>query len=141
MSNLLAALGRGQLEGLPDKLRRRRRHWEDYSAKLGAVPGLSMMPVAPWGEPNYWLTCITIDPGEYGADRHAVLERAQQYDIEMRPVWKPMHLQPVFAECVSVGGEVAGAIFDRGLCLPSGSSMSDADRARVVEMVLSVREA
>jgi dTDP-4-amino-4,6-dideoxygalactose transaminase len=130
MSNLLAALGRGQLEGLPQKVARRRAINAQYRAAFAEAPGVGFLPNAPDGEPTNWLTVITLD------DPTPVREHLESLDIEARPAWKPMHRQPVFAECEMRGGAVAEAIFTRGLCLPSGSSMTDADVARVVDAVL-----
>jgi dTDP-4-amino-4,6-dideoxygalactose transaminase len=138
LSNLLAALGRAQLNGLDARIRRRRELNRAYRTALGDVPGISFMPVADYGEPNWWLTCITIDPDQFGADRERVRLALESVDIESRPTWKPLHLQPVFEGAPTVGGRVCAAIFERGLCLPSGSSLSDGDLDRVVEVILSV---
>jgi dTDP-4-amino-4,6-dideoxygalactose transaminase len=132
MSNLLAALGRAQLEGLPQKVARRRAINAAYRAALADVPGVGFLPNAPDGEPTNWLTVITLD------DPTPVREHLESLDIEARPAWKPMHLQPVFAGCETRGGAVAEEVFAHGLCLPSGSAMTDADVERVVE---GVREA
>jgi dTDP-4-amino-4,6-dideoxygalactose transaminase len=130
MSNLLAALGRAQLEGLPAKVARRREVNARYRAAFAEHPGIGFLPNAPDGEPTNWLTVITLD------DPTPVREHLESLDIEARPAWKPMHLQPVFADCQMRGGAVAEEIFRRGLCLPSGSSMTDADVARVVDAVV-----
>ena len=136
MSNLLAALGRAQLRGLDSKVDRRRRINHCYRAALGDVSGIDFMPVADYGEPNYWLTCITIDPGRFGADREAVRMALEAEDIESRPTWKPMHLQPLFADAPVLGGGVCAGIFERGLCLPSGSGLADADLDLIVSIIL-----
>ena len=138
MSNVLAALGRGQLQTLAERVRARRTHFEAYREALGDLPGIGFMPEAPWGVSNRWLTCITIDPGAFGASREEVRLALEAEDIEARPVWKPMHLQPVFARCRAVDGGVSARIFETGLCLPSGSGMPEADRARVISVVRSV---
>jgi pyridoxal phosphate-dependent aminotransferase EpsN len=93
------------------------------------------MPEAEGCRSTFWLTCITIDPAVAGTDREQVRLHLESLDIEARPVWKPMHLQPVFSECGAVGGDVSADLFERGLCLPSGSNLSDADRDRVVSAV------
>ena len=90
---------------------------------------------APWGRHTRWLTVITVDPTQFGADREAIRLALEAEQIESRPVWKPMHLQPVFDGCESVGGGVAEALFRDGLCLPSGSNLSADDLSRVVEEV------
>ena len=135
LSNLLAALGRAQLAGLDSRVARRERIQERYRAALGGLPGVAFMPVAPYGHPNWWLTCITIDPAEAGTDRESVRLALEGQDIESRPTWKPMHLQPVFADHEVLGGAVCAGIFDHGLCLPTGSALSDHDLDRVVEVV------
>lgn len=95
------------------------------------------MPEAPWGRHTRWLTCLTIDPDKFGATREDVRLALESANIESRPVWKPMHLQPVFAEYESIGGAVAEDLFNRGLCLPSGSNLVGADLERVVDVILS----
>jgi pyridoxal phosphate-dependent aminotransferase EpsN len=138
MSNVLAGIGRAQLEVLEDRVTARRRNYAHYVEALGDLPGLSFMPEASWGRHTRWLTCITIDPTDFGADREAVRIALEKENIEARPVWKPMHLQPVFSGCEAVGGEVAESLFDRGLCLPSGSNLGPVDLERVVSVVRSV---
>jgi len=135
LSNLLAAVGRGQLAVLDERVAARRRNFRRYRELLGDLPGLGFMPEAAYGRGNRWLTVITLDPSLFGADREAVRLALEEEDVEARPVWKPMHLQPVFAECRCLGGEVSAALFDRGLCLPSGSAMTDSDLERVAGLV------
>src|ERR1700722_1410235 len=128
LSNLLAALGNAQLQGLDERVQQRRRINERYREGLGQLAGIRFMPVAEYGEPNFWLTCITVDPEEFGCDREALRLALESHDIETRPTWKPLHLQPVFAGRSTIGGAVSAAVFERGLCLPSGSSLSDHDQ-------------
>ena len=135
MSNLLAALGVAQLHGLDRRLARRHAINVAYRQAIGGVPGIEFMPRAQYGEPNDWLTCIMVDPQEYGATREDIRVALEAQDIEARPTWKPLHLQPLFAETPVVGGTVAGQIFERGLCLPSGSTLRDADLERVVAVI------
>jgi pyridoxal phosphate-dependent aminotransferase EpsN len=135
MSNLLAAIGRGQLARLTEKIAKRTEIKETYRAALGTVPGLSFMPDAGYGEPNRWLTVILVEPRLFGADREAVRLALEAENIESRPVWKPMHMQPVFADCRTRGGRVAEGIFERGLCLPSGSGLDPADQQRVIDVI------
>jgi dTDP-4-amino-4,6-dideoxygalactose transaminase len=139
MSNLLAALGRAQLESLPERVATRRQIRDRYVELLGDVRGISFMPEAPYGTTNAWLTCILIDPAAFGADRETVRLALEAEDIEARPLWKPMHLQPIFASHHAFGGDVSGRVFERGLCLPSGSSLSDEDQDRVVATLLAAR--
>jgi dTDP-4-amino-4,6-dideoxygalactose transaminase len=138
LSNVLAAIGRGQLRVLEDRVAARRRNHAFYAKALAGVPGIEFMPEAPWGRHSRWLTTLTIDPARFGADREAVRTALEQQNIEARPVWKPMHLQPVFAVFKRRGGRVAEELFEQGLCLPSGSNLTLDDLARVVEVVLAV---
>lgn len=135
LSNVLSAIGRGQLEVLEDRVAARRANFDFYVRSLGDLPGIAFMPEAPWGRHTRWLTCITIDPQEFGADRETIRLALEAENIEARPVWKPMHQQPVFSDYPVVGGEVADDLFARGLCLPSGSSLTAADRERIVEVI------
>jgi len=135
LSNVLAALGRAQLRVLESRVAARRRVFEGYVAALGDLPGLAFMPEAPWGRHTRWLTCVTFEPSIFGADREAVRIALEADDIESRPVWKPMHLQPVYARFERVGGAVAEDLFARGLCLPSGSSMGPDDVERVASVI------
>ena len=97
------------------------------------------MPEAAYGTTNAWLTCALVDPATFGADRETVRLALEAEDIEARPLWKPMHLQPIFAANHSFGGDVSARLFERGLCLPSGSSLSDEDQDRVVATLLAAR--
>lgn len=135
LSNVLAGIGRAQLEVLESRVIARRRVFDYYLRSLGELPGLNFMPEAPWGRHTRWLTCITIDPKLFGTDREGLRLALEAQNIESRPVWKPMHLQPVFAGCETFGGKVAKDLFERGLCLPSGSSMTTFDLDRVIAIV------
>ncbi|MFZ4541855.1 MAG: DegT/DnrJ/EryC1/StrS family aminotransferase [Rickettsiales bacterium] len=135
MSNILAAIGRGQLEVLDKHVTRRRAIFDQYVKALGGLPGITFMPEAPSCRGNRWLSVILIDKAAFGVDREAVRLALEAENIESRPLWKPMHLQPVFKDVAMVGGKVSEALFHQGLCLPSGSSMSDADVARICEIV------
>jgi dTDP-4-amino-4,6-dideoxygalactose transaminase len=127
LSNVLAGIGRGQLRVLGDRVAARRRNFEIYQQALGNVPGIEFMPEAAFGRATRWLTCLTIDPTAFGADREQVRMALAQQHIEARPVWKPLHLQPVFADCECIGGAIAEDLFERGLCLPSGSNLTTED--------------
>ena len=135
LSNLLAALGRAQLAGLDSRITRRRAIDARYREALADVDGIGFLPIAAYGEPNHWLTCITIDPERFGADREVVRLALESEDIESRPTWKPLHLQPVFATNPVVGGSVCAGIFAHGLCPPTGSALSVEDQDRVVGTV------
>lgn len=138
-SNLLAAIGRGQLRSLAQRVAARRANYEYYRTHLAELPGIGFMPLAPYGTPTCWLTCITIDPELFGATRETVRLRLEADEIEARPTWKPMHLQPLYERAPIVGGAVAAEIFATGLCLPSGSNLTDDDRQRVVDGILAAR--
>ena len=138
MSNLLAALGRAQLRALPEKVARRRAVNARYRDAFAGVEGVGFMPNHLEGEPTNWLTVITVGRS-FGASPSRIREQLENLDIEARPSWKPMHLQPLFAETEVFGGAVAEEIFRDGLCLPSGSAMTDADVDRVVAAVLAAR--
>lgn len=137
MSNLLAAVGRGQLRSLSGKVARRRAIKQRYLTALAGAAGIDFMPDASRGEPTNWLTVVTIDSVEFGASTSEIREYLDTLDIEARPAWKPMHLQPLFADCPVRGGRIAERIFANGLCLPSGSAMTDSDVDRVAEAVLT----
>lgn len=137
MSNLLAAVGRAQLRRLPQRAAARRRNFALYEDALRATPGVSFMPEAPYGEGSRWLTVLLVDPDAFGATAEDVRRHLEAANIEARPVWKPLHLQPLFAGARVVGGATAEDLFRHGLCLPSGSSLRDDDRARVVETLLA----
>lgn len=133
LSNICAGIGRGQLRVLPERVAQRRAVHEEYRAELGALPGVSFQPEAPWGTHTRWLTCVRIDPAEAGVDREMIRTTLIAENIEARPIWKPMHLQPLFEDCTMIGGDVCEAIFEDGLCLPSGSNMSEDDMVRILE--------
>jgi dTDP-4-amino-4,6-dideoxygalactose transaminase len=139
LSNLLAAVGRAQLEVLPERVAARRRINQRYRELLADAPGITFMPEAEYGRSNCWLTCIVVDPDEAGTDRERIRLALEAEDIESRPLWKPMHLQPVYRDAPMFGGDVSAGLFERGLCLPSGSALSDEDQERVVEILLASR--
>ena len=139
MSNIVAAIGRGQLQVLDQRVEQKRRVFEQYRQRLADLPGIAFMPEAPYCRGNRWLTVILIDPKAFGADTHAVREALERENIEARPVWKPMHLQPVFAECRVRGGAVSEDLFRQGLCLPSGTALTEPDIDRVVQIMLQAR--
>ena len=140
LSNLLAAVGRAQLAVLPERVAARQRINARYRELLGDVPGIDFMPAPTDGTSNCWLTCITVDPGAFGVDREQIRLALEAEDIESRPAWKPMHLQPVFADSPMFGGDVSARLFEQGLCLPSGSAMTDDDQDRVVSTLLATKQ-
>jgi dTDP-4-amino-4,6-dideoxygalactose transaminase len=135
LSNVLAGIGRGQLNVLQERVNARRRNFVYYQQALGHLPGIEFMPEALYGRSTRWLTCLTIDPARFGVDREQVRFTLAKHSIESRPVWKPLHLQPIFRHCEYVGGTIAEELFERGLCLPSGSNLTVQDLERVVEAV------
>jgi dTDP-4-amino-4,6-dideoxygalactose transaminase len=138
MSNLLAAVGRGQLRVLPSRVERRREIFDFYRNLLQDVDGIELMPEAPYGRSNRWLSCLTMDERRLGISNEALRLALEEENIESRPLWKPMHLQPVFRDCECIGGDVSERLFAQGLCLPSGTAMADAEFARI-ESVLSAQ--
>jgi dTDP-4-amino-4,6-dideoxygalactose transaminase len=135
MSNILAALGCAQLCVLPERVAARRRIARIYQEQLGDLPGLCFQREAEWGVHARWLTCATVDPELAGFDVSQLRNALEEECIESRPVWKPLHMQPLFAGCEHIGGSVAERLFARGICLPSGSSLTDTDLARVIEVI------
>jgi dTDP-4-amino-4,6-dideoxygalactose transaminase len=158
MSNILAAIGRGQLHVLDERVRVKRKIFARYKAALQNIDGIEFMPDAPFGKSNCWLTVILISPEKFGTDRETVRLSLEAENIEARPVWKPMHLQPVFqcgtphsvhtaqggskkrVNARAVGGAVAEDLFKRGLCLPSGTAMTDGDIQRIISVILKCRK-
>ncbi|MDM8553325.1 DegT/DnrJ/EryC1/StrS family aminotransferase [Desulfococcaceae bacterium HSG7] len=156
MSNILAAIGRGQLRVLDERVRAKRRLFNYYKNALQDIPGIEFMPEAPYGKSNCWLTVILISPEFFGADRETIRLALEAENIESRPVWKPMHLQPVFRienlefgirknlketyPARVIGGEVAEDLFERGLCLPSDTAMTDEDTNRVISAISRCRK-
>lgn len=133
LSNVLAGIGRGQLCVLKDRVRTRRANYEVYKNELGNLPGVYLMPESKLKRSNCWLTCLTIDPDKFGATQEDIRLALEAENIEARPLWKPLHLQPVFKDCSYYGSGFSEALFKKGLCLPSGSNLSKEDLERVVE--------
>jgi dTDP-4-amino-4,6-dideoxygalactose transaminase len=135
LSNVLAGMGRGQLNVLAERVAARRHNFEVYYSALQKLPGIQFMPEASFGTTTRWLSCMTVDPDLSGLDREQLRLALADAQIESRPVWKPLHLQPVFKNCTCIGGKVSEDLFAKGLCLPSGSSLSDEDRDRVISTI------
>jgi dTDP-4-amino-4,6-dideoxygalactose transaminase len=133
LSNLLAAVGRAQLADLDRRVAARRAHHIAYRNALTDRLGWTFLEEPAHSRSTFWLTCALTHST---AERDRVLDQLAALDIEARPVWKPMHLQPVFAGSRVIGGGVAARLFDVGLCLPSGSNLSNTDRERVIAAVL-----
>lgn len=140
LSNVCAAIGVGQLRVLEQRVAARRRINDLYRERLGRLPGIRFSGEAAGMRANRWLTTVRIDPAQAGFDREQLRLALEAENIESRPLWKPMHLQPVFAGASYRGGDVAAQAFDDGLCLPSGSAMNDADLDRVCMIVERLSE-
>jgi len=137
LSNLLAAVGRGQLQSLNDRVALRRATFEHYKQALKEEDGITFMPEIEGGFSTRWLTCTMVDPVKFGASREDIRLHLESMNIESRAVWKPMHLQPVFRDHRMIGGAVSEHLFEYGLCLPSGSNLTDGDKDRIVSGILS----
>jgi dTDP-4-amino-4,6-dideoxygalactose transaminase len=139
MSNILAGIGRGQMEVIEERIRLRRENFSFYRDNLGPCEGISFLeePTESFYS-NYWLTTILIDPGKTGTSREELQLELEKDNIETRPLWKPMHLQPIFASSPAYLNGVSQGLFEKGLCLPSGSSMSDVDRTRVLKAITGI---
>lgn len=139
MSNITAGIGRGQMEVLADRVAARRRMNTFYRQQFAAVTGITLQQ-----EPstdflsNYWLSAIVIDSVKAGIDAEGLRSAFAARNIEVRPLWKPMHLQPVFQQYPYYGTHVAESLFNNGLCLPSGSNLTDGEKQRIVEVIESV---
>ncbi|GAB3636511.1 aminotransferase class I/II-fold pyridoxal phosphate-dependent enzyme [Hymenobacter arcticus] len=137
LSNLLAGIGRGQMELLADRVKRRREIFNWYREHLAGMPSLALAPATePAGSrANRWLTTLLLDPAETTATPEALRQHLETRNIESRPLWKPMHLQPLFADAPMYGGAVCAGLFAHGLCLPSGTAMGDEELHRVAKAV------
>jgi len=138
MSNVLAGIGRGQLEVLEERVRQRRAVFDRYREAFSDLPGLEPMPEAPHGRHTRWLSCFLVDEARFGASRDDILSALAAENVEGRPVWKPMHLQPLYERCDRYGGEVGADLYRRGLCLPSSSSLRRDEQAVIIEIVRKV---
>ena len=137
MSNVLAGIGRGQLKVLDRRVAKKKYIFEYYRRELGGLDGIEFMPVNDWNEPNYWLSCITLNGKVKPID---IIEALEADNIQSRPLWKPMHLQPFFAGCDYLGGDVSQKLFQTGVCLPSDTKMTDEDLARVCRIIKGLWE-
>jgi dTDP-4-amino-4,6-dideoxygalactose transaminase len=135
LSSLLAAVGLAQLPKLADRVARRRAIFARYQEGLEDLPGISFMPEAAWGRASRWLSAMLIDPEGFGMDADGLRRVLAAEGIESRPVWKPLHMQPVFRDAPRIGGSVAEALFAHGLCLPSGSGLGQDAQHRVIRAI------
>jgi dTDP-4-amino-4,6-dideoxygalactose transaminase len=132
MSNVVAGIGRGQLKVLEQRVDKKKYIFEFYKRELGNLEGVEFMPINDWNEPNYWLSVMTLSSPVRPLD---VMEALEKENIESRPVWKPMHMQPFFAEYDYIGGRVSEELFENGVCLPSDTKMTDQDLKRICSII------
>lgn len=142
MSNIVAGIGRGQLKVLDQRVEKKRYIFEYYKRELGGLEGIEFMPINEWNEPNCWLSCMTLSNSCHSESNEEsyvrpldIMEALEKENIESRPVWKPMHLQPFFAEYDYVGGDVGEKLFENGVCLPSDTKMTDGDLEKIVKII------
>jgi len=135
MSNVLAAIGRGQLQVLGERVDTKRRIFQKYFDALQDLPGVEFMPEPSYGRATRWLTCLTIDPDKAQIDRDDIMTALEAENIESRPTWKPMHLQPLYKGYEIIGGKVSEQLFKNGLCLPSGTAMGSEDLQRIISII------
>lgn len=141
MSNLLAAVGRGQLAVLDEKVKSKQEIFSRYKSALGDIEGLEFMPMASYGISNCWLTTLVINEDIAGFNRDSVIAALEKENIESRPIWKPMHLQPLYKEFdyyLSDEGDISQMLFNNGICLPSGTSLSIDDQEKIIDIILSI---
>ena len=143
MSNVLAAVGCGQLQVLDERVKAKRGIFQRYFDALAGIDGIGFMSEAPYGKCTRWLTTLTVDSSITGVNRAQIIQALEKENIEARPVWKPMHMQPLYKDYKYIlqnDEDVAGKLFEQGLCLPSGSSLSEQDQDRILDIILSLLE-
>lgn len=142
MSNIVAGIGRGQLEVLDDRVKRRREIYKRYEDALAHIPGIDFQPELEDTKSNRWLTALTIDSTQTGVTRTEIIEQLEQENIESRPVWKPMHLQPLFEGYKYYSHEenrsVSDELFEKGICLPSGTNMEESQQKKIINIILQM---
>lgn len=137
MSNVLAGIGRGQLKVLEQRVAKKKYIFEYYKRELGSIEDIEFMPINKWNEPNYWLSCMVLKGKVRPLD---IMDALEAENIESRPLWKPMHLQPFFAKYDYIGSDVSEKLFENGICLPSDTKMTDEDLSRVVKVIKKLWE-
>lgn len=140
MSNILAAIGCGQLKVLDERVRRKRAIYERYRQALGDIPGLLFVEEMPYAYHSRWLSVVLVDKAQLGVDRDTICRKLEEHNIESRPMWKPMHHQPVLQEYESIMGEVADGLFEQGLCLPSGTALTDSQLDDIIAIIKQILE-
>ncbi|WP_275401863.1 DegT/DnrJ/EryC1/StrS family aminotransferase [Staphylococcus sp. MI 10-1553] len=143
LSNISAGIGRGQMEALNERIARRRAIFENYHRAFRDLKGFEFQPELKSSKGNRWLTALTINPDEAGITVHQIIEKLSAENIEARPVWKPMHLQPLYRDYdyIPESSDNAKTLFENGICLPSGSDMTDEQQARVISIIKKIYEA
>ncbi|HHV94900.1 MAG TPA: aminotransferase class I/II-fold pyridoxal phosphate-dependent enzyme, partial [Clostridiaceae bacterium] len=132
MSNVVAGIGRGQLKVLDQRIAKKKYIFEYYKRELSKLESIEFMPINEWNEPNYWLSCIILNGHVRPIE---IIEALEKENIESRPIWKPMHMQPFYADYDFIGEGVSEKIFENGVCLPSDTKMTDEDLGRVCEII------
>ncbi len=133
MSNIVASIGRGQLKVLDQRAAKKKYIFEFYKRELGTIQGISFMPDNDWNRPNYWLSCITLN--DIKVRPLDIMEALEAENIESRPIWKPMHMQPFFEKYDYIGTDVSQKLFENGVCLPSDTKMTDEDLFRICRII------
>jgi len=136
MSNICAGIGRGQLTAINSRIKKKKEIYAAYKEAFSDIAEIEMTPICRYGEPNYWLSCLTVKEG-CKVNPTDIIIALENDNIESRPIWKPMHLQPYYKNCdyFPNNRDVSADIFNRGLCLPSDVNMSDGDLERVVSII------
>jgi len=137
MSNIVAGIGRGQLKVLDQRIAKKKYIFEFYKRELGELDGIEFMPINEWNDPNYWLSCIILNGQVRPID---IIEALEKENIESRPIWKPMHMQPFYEAYDFIGEGVSEKIFKNGVCLPSDTKMTDEDLERVCNIIKGLWE-
>lgn len=132
MSNIVAGIGRGQLKVLDQRVEKKKYIFEFYKKELEYLEGVEFMPINYWNQPNYWLSCLTLNGKVKPID---VMEALEKENIESRPIWKPMHMQPFFSEYDYIGTDVSEQLFKKGVCLPSDTKMTDGDLEKICKII------
>ena len=136
MSNVIAGIGRGQLKVLDERVAKKKYIFEFYKRELSQLDGIVFMPVNDWDSPNYWLTCAILNDSK--VTPLDIMQALEAENIESRPIWKPMHMQPFFEKYDYIGSDVSEKLFANGLCLPSDTKMTDEDLSRVCGIIKSL---
>ncbi len=135
MSNVVAGIGRGQLKVLEQRIEKKKYIFDFYKKNFSELPNVEMMPTNEWNKPNFWLSCMTLKGKIRPSD---IIEALEKENIESRPVWKPMHMQPFFSEYDFIQCGVSEKLFEDGICLPSDTKMTDDDLNMVADIIKSI---